>query len=131
MKAISIACLVEALLLGAPVTIAALYGLPWLIAGPLMQMGQNPEASIRSLAWSFGCVLALISYWRLAVATVVARRFNFGAQFWIGVVGAGFAVSEVSGWSDGLLVKVLIYCPTICAAHFSYLQSKRYSKQAS
>jgi hypothetical protein len=128
MNRVFVAYTVEALLCGGPITVAAAYGLPWLMLGPLLMFPQSPFVAAKSFLWIIGCVLALIEFWRLAVATVTNRAFSFNSVFWLGIAGAIFSVTEVSAWSESLLVMTACIAPAICALHFAYLQYRKVRK---
>lgn len=125
MKRISIAFTLEALLCGGPITVATLYGLPWLVLGPLMIFGQSSFVAAKLALWLFGCLLVILVFWRLALSTITNQKFAFCFLFWLGVVGVGLVLAEVSSWAEGPLFSVAFIAPALCALHFIYLQSRR------
>jgi hypothetical protein len=122
MSRIRLYYMLEAALCGGPVTGAAIFSFPWLVLGPLLMFSQSPVSAVSSFLWLAGSVCALGAFWNLVFTTVTGREHRFGVLFWLGVVGAVFALSEVAMWSDGFAALVFFFAPVACAAHFTYLQ---------
>jgi hypothetical protein len=98
------------------------------VLGPLIVLDQTPLAAARSVLWLLGCLLALLVFWRLAISTATNLKFSFNVVFWLGVVGAGFALFEVFNWAEGPLFMAIFIAPAICALHFVYIQHRKVNK---
>lgn len=116
--------LLIALVCGLPVSFMAAYGLPWMLAGSVGMLFMAPTGSaLLGVVFVAACILAIVTYWRLAIATALRRSFNFGAVFWLAVAGASFVAAEIHSWFSGTeSLLLLVFPPTASALYFSWVQ---------
>jgi len=134
-RLLPVAYAIEAVLCGGPITALALFVTPQLMGATfnLLTSFNRSSSPFLSFLWELptllmlaGWALALVSFWRLAIATVAGRRFRFGVVFYLSVAGAVSGVMEFSGHLARVDIKALLFvAPACCALHFVYLQRRR------
>jgi hypothetical protein len=83
--------------------------------GPFAVLGATASAAV-----------ALIAYWRLALATIERRQFHFGPIYWVGVAVVAFAVVGAITFLPKREFWLLVLAPPILSGlHFSWLQARQ------
>jgi len=97
-----------------------------MLAGSLGMLFTAPTgAALLGLTFVAACMLALVTYWRLAIATALRHSFHFGPKFWLAVAGALFVAIEVHGWFSGPeTILLLVLPPAASAGYFAWLQRR-------
>lgn len=114
---------IEAFALGAPISAAALYGLPALLSFGIAFGIDKPLSLLAGLVSLAGCVWALLEYWRLAAMTVLQHQYTFGPRYWLACLGATAGALSFSGSMPAVALSWLVAPPLTGAAHFSALQA--------
>jgi len=123
MKFRSLLLAVEAFALGAPISAAALYGLPVLLSFGIAFGVSKPLSLLAGLAALAGSVWALLEYWRLAAMTVLRHQYSFGARYWLACAGAATGALSFFGSMPVYALAWLVAPPLVGAVHFSFLQA--------
>ena len=121
--------LLIALLCGLPVSFMVACGLPWMLVASLAMLISSPTISaFYGVAFVAACLLAIVTYWRLALVTALQRPYTFGPMFWLATLCAFYVAVEVSGWFSGIQSLLLLIGPPVGSAiYFSILQCRGFT----
>lgn len=113
-----------ALVCGLPLSFMAVYGLPWMLVTSVAMLYTGPMANaIHGIVLAAASLLALATYWRLALATAADRKFRFGGWFWLALACAALASYEFDKWFGGPEASLLLIAPMVLSTvYFIYKQ---------